>query len=183
MAREITTTVARFVETHYDVLGAESAGAALTLAHRAGVATLPVRISPHLKRSAGHYSYNRRTGEPAEIAMAEALWSESKAAVRQTFLHELAHAVAHQLHEHHGHGYDWRKVCEALGLRGEDASTHHDFAALRGIHVGTCLRCGAEVRRARRAGHFSRKAVAERKRNPAVRLTHSGSCGGVIEDA
>jgi hypothetical protein len=88
---------------------------------------LPVRLSDRMSRRLGHISYGRaQAGERAilEIAINVDLMLEGNEAVlRDTLLHEMAHAEAWLLHGHRGHGRIWRTVARRVGCEAR-ACTH-----------------------------------------------------------
>lgn len=73
----------------------------------------------------------------------------------RTFLHELAHLVAHARHPRrllHPHGAEWREACSDLGLSGERRCHTLPLAAPRRVarkFVYHCPHCGKEVARVR----------------------------------
>lgn len=142
---------------------------ALDLLDSSGYADLPVVWNSRLRTSAGRCHYEYRNGRPraSKIELNPSLRSEGAEATRNTFLHELAHAVAgHKAN----HGAFWKRTHRALG---GDASRCHSYASMprksqaRKV-VGRCERCDYEVIRA--------KAL------PANRtFKHLGlKCGGTI---
>lgn len=78
----------------------------------------------------------------------------------RTFLHELAHLVAHARHPRrllHPHGPEWQEACRDLGLAGEKRCHTLPLAIPRRVarkhiyHCPSCLREVARVRPFRRA--------------------------------
>lgn len=68
-----------------------------------------------------------------------------EAAVRDTVLHEIAHAIAgHKA----GHGPKWKQVCVAIGAKPERLD--REATMPRGGWVGTCQSCQTEHHRHRR---------------------------------
>jgi predicted SprT family Zn-dependent metalloprotease len=69
------------------------------------------------------------------------------AEVRDTILHEIAHALAGP---GAGHGPRWRKIARELGARPERC-TGADAKTVPGAWVGTCPGCGRTIERHRRS--------------------------------
>ena len=73
----------------------------------------------------------------------------------RTFLHELAHLVAHARHPRrllHPHGAEWQEACRDLGLAGEKRCHTLPLAAPRRVerkYAYHCPQCRREVRRVR----------------------------------
>jgi predicted SprT family Zn-dependent metalloprotease len=98
--------------------------------------------------------------------------SNSRAAIEDTLLHEIAHALAGQAA---GHGAKWRHICRELGA----TPTRCGEAAMPpGQWVATCPGCGSEHQRHRRppsgyhyackqCGHQRRKLIFRRRETPA----------------
>lgn len=82
-------------------------------------AALPLRFSARMRRRLGHFRYHRtETGERAmvEIALNIDLMAEgSERQLRDTLLHEMAHAEAWLIHGERGHGAHWRRIARRLG--------------------------------------------------------------------
>lgn len=108
---------------------------------RAGAATGTIRISRHLV-----------TDGTAEM-------------LRDTLLHEIAHAVAYVRHGRAAmnHGPLWRAVAREIGARPE--ATCRAGPLVPAPHVLVCGRCGAEV------------GLYRRPKHPAEAYRHKG-CGG-----
>ena len=108
---------------------------------RAGAATGTIRISRHLVTD----------GTPDML--------------RDTLLHEIAHAVAYVRHGRAAmnHGPLWRAVARELGARPE--ATCRAGPLVPAPHVLVCGRCGAEV------------GLYRRPKHPAEAYRHKG-CGG-----
>jgi predicted SprT family Zn-dependent metalloprotease len=70
--------------------------------------------------------------------------SNDAAAVRDTLLHEIAHALAGQAA---GHGPRWRRICRQIGATPARCG---DAAMPRGQWVATCPGCGGQYERHRR---------------------------------
>jgi predicted SprT family Zn-dependent metalloprotease len=65
---------------------------------------------------------------------------------RLTVLHEIAHALAgHKA----GHGYEWRRICRAIGGNAQRCFTAANTEAPKGSLKATCARCGHEHTRFR----------------------------------
>lgn len=93
------------------------------------------------KRTLGMCDYTRKRIELSQYFVAH----NDEAAVRDTILHEIAHALAG---ERAGHGPKWRAACERIGAIPERL----DRTAVmpKGHWSATCPGCGAEHRRFRR---------------------------------
>lgn len=81
--------------------------------------------------------------------------------IERTFLHELAHLVAH--HRHRGrkiqaHGPEWRRACAELGIPGESIYHQLPFEGrkIRRNYAYRCPVCGSEFERVKKF----RRAVA-----------------------
>lgn len=74
--------------------------------------------------------------------------------VRNTILHEIAHAKAGV---HAGHGYEWKRVAQAIGCTG-DRCCPPDVVKVPGKYIAKCPGCG-DVRHAyrlpKRNGRFA----------------------------
>lgn len=96
--------------------------------------SIPLRVSRRMTRSLGTIRYGPPNGhdpvnahEPAaekegaprtilEIAIsADLLLPANHGHLRDTLLHEMAHAEAWLLHGHRGHGRPWRRIAERVG--------------------------------------------------------------------
>lgn len=108
---------------------------------RAGASTGVVRVSRHLVTA----------GTPAML--------------RDTLLHELAHALAYQRHGRRAmnHGPLWRAVAREVGA--EPRATCRGGPLVPAPHVLVCRRCGAQV------------GLYRRPKHPAAAYRHKG-CGG-----
>ena len=116
-----------------------------------------VRWNPRMRSTAGRAFCNT-----FEIALNPLLVQISEAELHRTFLHELAHLVAHVRNyprRIQAHGPEWRKACCDLGIPNEKA-THElplpSRVQARNWHY-TCPNRGAVITRARR---MKRKWVA-----------------------
>jgi hypothetical protein len=79
---------------------------------------IPLRISGRMRRALGTISYEEEEGRRRvrEIAISADLLLPANAAVlRDTLLHEMAHAEAWLRHGHQGHGPVWRRIAERVG--------------------------------------------------------------------
>lgn len=124
-----------------------------------------VRWNPRLKVCAG-----RAWPERKLIELNPLLCEEGLAAVRDTFLHELAHMLAGR---GAGHGRCWQFIVRGLGGKAERC---HEYAALRSRKlrvVAVCGKCGVELRRRRKL-----------PRNRGQQWVHlpKRECGGRFED-
>lgn len=118
----------------------------------AKIATLPVHRSC-ATRSLG--TYVSRSGEPFCIRLQFAL---EQGLLKETFLHELAHACDHLSNQpgrsyRRAHGPGWKGWAAALGIEGR---TRVESEVLSRLYqeklkpVAVCRRCGAELQRVRR---------------------------------
>jgi len=81
------------------------------------------------KQAIGTCVFLRATGEPTRIELSKR-WVEvlDEAEVRDTILHEIAHAIAgHQA----GHGTAWKAACRRLGARPERLASLEDDITTR----------------------------------------------------
>ncbi len=131
----------------------------LSAAHRmavwaAGVPSdLPVTWNARLQTCAGRCMMRRHAGEtefrPVAIQLNPKLKKEGAAELRETFLHEVAHAMASE----RGHGYNWRNACRRIGI--PDTSRTHAYASMDRKRqprkpIAKCDGCSNVWRRARR---------------------------------
>jgi SprT protein len=72
--------------------------------------------------------------------------ASSSEEVRDTVLHEVAHALAGP---QAGHGPKWKRIAEELGARPEAKASESRMNAIPSKWVGTCPKCGDVVRRHR----------------------------------
>lgn len=118
----------------------------------ARLATLPVKRS-HATRTLG--SYVTRNGHPFCIRLQ---FAQEPGSLRQTFLHEIAHACDHltagpKARRRYSHGPNWRVWAEELGISAERCGASE---AVQELHrqrqklVAVCEQCGAEFHRVRR---------------------------------
>lgn len=135
------------------VAGVESYCAVATRKHLLDkLAVIPVKPS-RASRRLGCYAF--RGSDPVCIRLQFAQEPEN---LRQTFLHEIAHACDH-LHRQGGgrhrvgHGASWRQWALILGI---DSTATGSSATLVALHqrrqklVAICMLCGAEIYRVRR---------------------------------
>lgn len=66
--------------------------------------------------------------------------------VRDTILHEIAHALAGP---RQGHGPVWRAICVRIGAKPERCYSEHNTETLPPRWIGTCPGCGATRKRER----------------------------------
>src|SRR6056297_1233685 len=122
------------------------------------LAIIPV-VPSRASRRLGCYAFRGR--EPVCIRLQFAQEPES---LRQTFLHEIAHACDHlsqqkESRQRIGHGTCWRQWALALGI---GTATTGRSAAVDSLHqqrrklVAVCLECGAEIYRVRRLNRNNR---------------------------
>jgi predicted SprT family Zn-dependent metalloprotease len=93
------------------------------------------------KRTLGMCDYTRKRIELSQYFVAH----NGEGAVRDTILHEIAHALAG---EKAGHGPKWRAVCMKIGAIPERLD--HTAVMPKGHWSAICPGCGAEHRRFRR---------------------------------
>ncbi len=93
------------------------------------------------KRTLGLCDYSRRRIELSMYFVAH----NDEVAVRDTVLHEVAHALAG---EKAGHGPKWRAVCRRIGAAPKRLD--HEAVMPRGHWVATCPTCGESHTRFRR---------------------------------
>ena len=115
----------------------------------------------HARKRGGYCRYDTKT-----ISMSKYLvpmWSDEE--VRQTLLHEVAHALCGP---NHGHGPVWRRMARMIGC---DAERTHSNATVDGRYVSECVKCG--------------KMTGTRHRRPKSMVTgyylHGRGCGGQIK--
>ena len=93
------------------------------------------------KRTLGMCDYTRKRIELSRYFVSH----NEEAAVLDTVLHEIAHALAG---ERAGHGPKWRAVCERIGAKPERLD--REAVMPRGHWAATCPGCGSIHRRFRR---------------------------------
>jgi predicted SprT family Zn-dependent metalloprotease len=133
------------------------------------LAVIPV-VPSRASRRLGCYAF--RGSEPVCIRLQ---FMQEPENLRQTFLHEIAHACDH-LNQHTGrqrrvgHGTSWRQWAFTLGIESTTTGSSAAVAALyqrRQKLVAICMVCGAEIYRVRRL-------------NCTHRYIHP-ACGGVLK--
>ncbi|MFK5927111.1 MAG: SprT-like domain-containing protein [Desulfuromusa sp.] len=134
------------------------------------IANIPIHKSRATRRLGVYVSMGRN---PVCIRLQ---FAQEPDTLRQTFLHEVAHACDHLSRKglrksyRQAHGEDWKIWALALGV---STSTSGESAAVRQLHqrrlklVGICQKCGAEFHRVRRL-------------NKNRSYTHN-QCGGEIQ--
>ncbi len=139
----------------------------------ADIAECRVIVNPRLRTSLGKARQRRASsGEIVDrwIEIHPKVYADPEK-MRDTFAHEVAHLIV-GIHE--GHSRVWSACARALGSTGRAKYTVEEAAALGMTrtrrHVGTCERCGAEIRRSRRL---------DTGRGVRYRHTTDG-CGGTI---
>lgn len=118
----------------------------------AALSGLPVRRS-HATRILGSYVY--RGDEPLCIRLQ---FAQEPELLKETFLHELAHACDHLTQDaavpyQQKHGPRWKRWAIALGTDGEARGTSKNLSRLyrsRLKPVGVCRRCGTVIQRVRK---------------------------------
>lgn len=66
--------------------------------------------------------------------------------VRNTILHEIAHALAPA---RSGHGSEWKRICREIGARPERCANGEEIETLPSKYVGTCPKCSHTFKRDR----------------------------------
>ncbi len=121
------------------------------------LAVIPV-VPSRASRRLGCYVF--RGTEAVAIRLQFAQEADS---LRQTFLHEIAHACDHLSRpggrRRVAHGNSWRQWALAMGI--DTATTGHSAAVValyqrRRKLVAVCLKCGAEIYRVRRLNRTNR---------------------------
>jgi len=119
----------------------------------AQIALIPIRKSRATRRLGVYVSMGRK---PVCIRLQFAQEPDN---LRQTFLHEVAHACDHLSRKgwrqeyRPAHGESWKNWARALGI---STSTSAESEAVRQLHqqrlklIGVCGKCGAEFHRVRR---------------------------------
>ncbi len=118
----------------------------------AQLAALPVKRSHAVQRLG---SYVARGALPVMIRLQ---FAQEKEQLRQTYLHELAHACDHLTHQkgspyRQAHGPGWQSWMAAFGLPAERVGQSDALTTLREQRlkvVAICRTCGLEIRRLRR---------------------------------
>lgn len=144
---------------------------------RVGIAALPIKWNARMKTRAGvcSFKHNGTRYVPRDIALNPRLWSEGFDAVRETFLHELAHALCPVEWRHDAR---WRAVARAIGSTG---SRCHAYATMQAERkpIATCEKCGATVGRVRISESMRARFAAGQRRhvgcNGIFRLIDGGS--------
>lgn len=98
----------------------------------------PVRLSDRMTRRLGHVQYGGSKLERVvtEIALnADLLLPGNDRALRDTLLHEMAHAEAWLLHGHRGHGRIWRVIAARVGCETRACSAMRIRRRRRGMPV------------------------------------------------
>jgi hypothetical protein len=72
---------------------------------------------------------------------------DTEANVRDTLLHEIAHAL---VGPGHGHDFTWRRKARALGCKAEPLGP---IPTLQARYIGACPHCGEQIHRDRRASY------------------------------
>jgi len=79
---------------------------------------LPVRLSDRMRRRLGHVQYGGGTGDRTVLEIAlnvDLLLAGNERALRDTLLHEMAHAEAWLRHSQRGHGRIWQRIAARVG--------------------------------------------------------------------
>lgn len=138
-------TVAQFLDW-LEAQGADvsAARAAMNLAKVAGV---PVRWVGRFKSTAGQCVMRRLAGSgtlvAVELKLNPRLKVEGLEALRETFLHELAHALT----PGHRHDLTWRLTFKAIGGKGRRTHSYASMPTRPARVVATCDACGYQVKR------------------------------------
>ena len=87
---------------------------------------LPVRLSDRMRRRLGHVQYGgaaKAERSVTEIALnVDLLLGGNGRALRDTLLHEMAHAEAWLRHGHRGHGRIWQRIAVRVGCEAQACS-------------------------------------------------------------
>lgn len=128
-------------------------GEARMLARHLGLPVLAINLSlrwqTRLRTTAG-----RACAQQVQIQLNPRLLGFSDE-LRQTFLHEMAHLVAHARYPKRRlvpHGKEWRRACADLGIPGEKSCHTLSLAPRRKVtrrHVYHCPHCNVEIARVR----------------------------------
>lgn len=149
-----------------------------------GISTeqIPLSFSTRMVRQYGVCCF--RADKPTAIRLAAFLKDEPEQ-LRQTALHEYAHAAAALLTgRRHGHDAVWKSVCLRVGCRPERLSKPCAAAQERAaayeknraggpVYLVRCLGCGTESRYLRRG-----KIVQLLEQHPKTRSCVCKKCGG-----
>jgi hypothetical protein len=98
----------------------------------------PVRLSDRMSRRLGHVQYGggKEARSVTEIALnADLLLPGNEHALRDTLLHEMAHAEAWLVHGHRGHGRIWRALAARVGCETRACSAMRIRRRRRGTPV------------------------------------------------
>ncbi len=113
---------------------------ALLVVH--GLTGWTVKLDNHVSR-AGQCQFARRTISLSRKLIE--LWPEHE--VRDTVLHEIAHALAGPVA---GHGPAWVSIARAIGCNGQERyRVTEDTPTVPHRYIGTCPGCGRKARRHR----------------------------------
>lgn len=94
------------------------------------------------KRRFGYCSYKRKT-----ISLSKHLVAlNSEADVRDTILHEIAHAL---VGSNNGHNYKWRSMCITVGAKPERCYVDDEVVKPKHNYEGVCPNCGYTITRMR----------------------------------
>lgn len=123
---------------------------------RAGtILDLPVRVNQNLRRTYGVFRFS-----PSEIELAPWLQNDLKK-LRDTFLHEVAHAVCFfSGAKREGHGAEWKEVARRLGATPKACGTvavdgQAAYRPRKEKPIGVCESCGNVL--------YGRKALAKNR--------------------
>ena len=158
---KLAGTVLDFIATLDDI-----SDRALDLIDAAGVAELPVYWNSRFGTTGGRCFYN--VNGALYIDLNPTLRDEGPEALRNTFLHEVAHAVAGR---GANHGPAWKRVHRALGGNAHRTHKYEALAANRRPSsqklVGYCADCAEQLFRVQRL-------------KPGRTYRHTGGCGGKV---
>lgn len=149
-----------------------------------GISTeqLPLSFSTRMVRQYGVCCF--RADKPTAIRLA-AFLKDAPEQLRQTALHEYAHAAAALLTgQRHGHDAVWKGVCQRIGCRPERlskpcaaaqerAAAYERSRAGSPVYLVRCLGCGTESLYRRRG-----KIVQLLEQHPKTRSCICKKCGG-----
>ena len=124
----------------------------------------------YFKWSHGRTQYGTCSSRTTTITLSKVLVPlMSDSAVRNTILHEIAHAIVGC---HHGHNNVWKRKAIEIGCNGTRTNNHGIANKVQAKYKAQCSSCGAThtKHRASRALHA---CTCHRKRNPHIVMDNS----------
>ena len=123
-------------------------------------------ISNRMKRSFGMCNYTYKT-----ITLSKTLVeANSEERVRNTILHEIAHAIAGHTA---GHGWKWRQVAQMLGCDARRCFSSENTVIPQGKYTLTCPACGKTSQRQKRTHRTPSCGKCSRRYDPTKILVWS----------